>query len=357
MPRSRSDVLRAQVHAAAILGATLDVPGASLAARRAGTPITHDEVLAGVPVTTVHPAGRGPWPALVFMNGATPDGRTHPMVLRLSLALARTGRLVFIPDLPGIAGGELSPVTLATATSFVRAAMRMPDAAHGRVALAGVSIGGSLALLCAADSRVADRVSAVVCVAPYSDLEKVMLLATTGSYPFEGGVGPYPVPPYLAVGLARSLAAMLPATAATAVLCEELRRVDPSSETGREFREEPFRAAGTAASTLFELLSNRDPARFGHLYAALPADIRSTVADLSPLRHVASLHAPVEIATAPRDRYFPVAESRALVAASPRVRLTVTSLLAHATPRLSARYVAELGRLNGFFVRGLEAVR
>ena len=71
----------------------------------------------------------------------------------------------------------------------------------------------------------------------------------------------------------------------------------------------------------------------------------------------AGLRAPVEIVTAPRDRYFPVAESRALVAASPRVRLTVTSLLAHATPRLDPRYLAELGRLNGFFVRSLHAAR
>ena len=69
------------------------------------------------------------------------------------------------------------------------------------------------------------------------------------------------------------------------------------------------------------------------------------------------MRAPVEIVTAPRDRYFPVAESRALVDASPRVRLTVTSLLAHATPRLDPRYLAELGRLNGFFVRSLLAAR
>ena len=345
------------MHAAAILGATLDLPGASLVARRAGAPSTHDEVIAGVPATTVCPAGRGPWPAVVFMNGATPDGRTHPMVLRLSVALARTGHLVFIPDLPGVAGGELSPVTLATSIGFTQAAVRMPDAAHNRVALAGVSIGGSLALLCAADSRIAGHVSTVVCIAPYSDLEKVMLLATTGSYPFGDGAGSYPVPPYLAVGLARSLAAMLPSSLATAALCEELRGIDPSSETALEFREGAFRAAGAEALTLFELLSNRDPKRFGELYAALPEHIRSTVTDLSPLRHAASLRAPVEIATAPRDRYFPVAESRALVAASPRVRLTVTSLLAHATPRLSPRYLAELGRLNGFFVRALEAAR
>ncbi len=343
------------MHAASILGATLDLPGSSLVARRANPPSTHDEVIAGVPVTVVRPAGRGPWPALVFMNGATPDGRAHPMVLRLSLALARTGRLVFIPDLPGVAGGELSPVTLATSVAFAQAAARTPDAAHNRIALAGVSIGGSLALLCAADSRVADHVSAVICIAPYSDLEQVMLLATTGSYTFDDGVGPYPVPPYLAVGLARSLAAMLPPTPATAALCDDLRGVDPSSGSALEFREHAFQAAGVEALAVFELLMNRDPTRFGGLYAALPEHIRSTVSDLSPLQHASSFRAPVEIATAPRDRYFPVAESRALVAASPLVRLTVTSLLAHATPRLSVRYLAELGRLNAFFVRALEA--
>ena len=86
--------------------------------------------------------------------------------------------------------------------------------------------------------------------------------------------------------------------------------------------------------TLFHLLTNREPRRFDELYAALPAQIRATVEELSPLHAAARLRAPVELATAPRDRYFPVAESRALAAASPNVRLTVTSLLAHATPRL-----------------------
>ena len=75
------------------------------------------------------------------------------------------------------------------------------------------------------------------------------------------------------------------------------------------------------------------PTHFDELYAALPAEIRvdrrRRSRRCSPL---ARLRAPVELATAPRDRYFPVAESRALVAASPYVRLTVTSLLAHATP-------------------------
>ncbi len=150
---------------------------------------------------------------------------------------------------------------------------------------------------------------------------------------------------------------MLPPTAATVDLCDELRAVDTASASALEFREPGFLAAGDDAMTLFRLLSNRDPARFDELYAGLPAVIRSTVEALSPLHAAPRLRAPVEIATAPRDTYFPVAESRALVAASPYIRLTVTSLLAHATPRLSPRYLTELGRLNGFFVRALAAAR
>jgi acetyl esterase/lipase len=355
MPRSSRSLLRAQVHAAAVLGATLDLPGTALLARRTSTPQAQDDVLAGVPVTVVRPSGAPPWPALVFVNGATPDGRTHPMVLRLSIALARTGHLVFIPDLPGIAGGELSPATLASSIALAQSAAASSEAADGRVALAGVSVGASLALLTAAEPELATHISAVVGVAPYTDLAKVMLLATTGTYRADGEVFPYPVPPYLPVGLARSLAAMLPATKAADALCNALRSIDPASPAALEFTETPFRQAGDEAMTLFRLLSNRDPARFDDLYAALPDQIRATVKDLSPLHAAPRLRARVEIATAPRDRYFPVAESRALVAASALVRLTVTSLLAHATPRLSPRYLAELGHLNAFFVRGLEA--
>ncbi len=357
MQRSPSSLLRAQAHAAAVLGATLDVPGASILARRAKEPRTDDAELAGTPVTIVRPAASPPWPALVFVNGATPDGRAHPMVLRLSVALARSGYRVFIPDLPGVAGGELSPATLASSIAFAQVAAGTPESEHGRVALAGVSVGASLALLAAAAEGLRDRISTVACVAPYGDLRKVMKLATTGMYQDGGEAVPYPVPPYLGVGLARSLAAMLQPSPAAAALCAELRALDPASAAALEFREPGFREAGDNAMALYALLTNRDPARFDELFAALPADVRSTVIDLSPLHAAPRLRAPVEIVTATRDKYFPAAESRALAEASPHVRLTVTSLLTHATPRLSPRYLAELGRLNGFFVRALAGTR
>jgi hypothetical protein len=66
---------------------------------------------------------------------------------------------------------------------------------------------------------------------------------------------------------------------------------------------------------------------------------------------------PVELASAPHDKYFPPAESRALVAKAPDARLTVTSTLSHAIPEPSIADLAALFRFDGFVVRFLRRAR
>src|SRR3954463_9840651 len=228
MKRPSRSRLRARTQALSVLGTALSLPGASALARVGGQPTASEATVAGIATTVVSPPGGPPWPALVFMNGATPDGRRHPTVHRLSLALARAGVRVFIPDLVGVAGGELSPATLAQAVAVSHAASSSPKTADERVALVGVSVGGTLALLASADSRLQRRISVVACVAPFSDRAKVMRLATTGTYG-DGAVQHRAPPSYLRIGLARSLAAMLATTDATAELCRELRALDYES--------------------------------------------------------------------------------------------------------------------------------
>jgi acetyl esterase/lipase len=354
-PPSRSE-LRIQAQALAILGTTLSLPGTAAIARLGRRPTVSDTTVAGVATSVVRPSGAPPpWPAIVLMNGATPDGRNHPTIRRLGVALARAGVVVYIPELAGVAGGELSPETLAQSVAVTEAATRSTETAAGRVALAGVSIGGTLALLTAADERLRDRISIVTCVAPFGDLAEVMRVATTGTYRDGASLRHHAAPPYLRVGLARSLAAMLPVDPATAALCRQLRALDHESSRPVELPERAFRDAGPDAGRLFALLANTDPDRFDELYEALPEQVREAVVSLSPVHVAQGLRAPVEIATAPRDAYFPVSEAETLARASTHVRLTVTSLLAHATPRLNPRYVAELLRLDAFFVRALTA--
>jgi predicted alpha/beta hydrolase len=101
------------------------------------------------------------------------------------------------------------------------------------------------------------------------------------------------------------------------------------------------------------LLVNRDPRRFERLYATLSPSVRARVEALSPLRGAGRLRAPVELATAPHDKYFPPAESHALARATPTARVTVTRSLEHAIPELSLRDVRDLRRLDGFLLRAL----
>jgi pimeloyl-ACP methyl ester carboxylesterase len=304
----------------------------------------------------MRPRSRPPWPAVLFSNGATPDGRAHPGVRRLGIGLARSGYLVFIPDLPGIASGELTPRTVTAAIECTTAAADSAEARDARIGLVGVSVGGTLALLSAAAPELAPRVSVVACIAPFTDLENVMLLATTDMYPGDGGPEPYPVPPSLPVGLARSLASVLPPAPDSRALQQRLQRLDPTSpDPLHTLRERPCRSLGPAATAVQELLINREARRFPDLFAALPDRMREIVASLSPLRAAELLVAPIEIATAPRDAYFPLAESLALARDARNVRITVTSALTHAVPRMSLTNLAGVARLHNFFVRSLVA--
>jgi pimeloyl-ACP methyl ester carboxylesterase len=329
MPRPPEGALRAQARALPILLTTLALPGARALARLGGRPSACETRIAGAATTVVRPFGRPPRPTLVFLNGATPDGRRHPTVRRLAFALARGGIAVVVPDLAGVAAGELSLKTLAQSVAVAEEAAASTEAGRGRVALAGVSVGATLALLTAADDRLRDRISVVACVAPFGDLAEVMRLATTGTYRDGGRLHPHPPPDFLRTGLARSLAAMLEGTPAT---------------------------AASAAEAAFDILANTDPARFDELYGALPSELHRAVAALSPVDLAHRISAPVELVTAPDDAYFPLSQARALERAAPHARLTVTSLLAHSTPRPTLRGIADLGRLDAFFVRTLAAV-
>ena len=344
------------VAAAAVMSRFAPARSAANAVTR--EPRLEDTEVAGVPCLLARPATGARWPAIVFVNGVTARGRDHPAVIRLAYALGRTGHLVLVPDPPGLAVGEVGDDTVAGVNSVATEVGDRDDNRHGRVALLGVSVGASLALLAAQDERLADRVSVVAGLAPYTDLSRIVQLATTGQYPAAGGNVAYPTPPFLLLVVARSLALGLPAAPDGARLRATLAAVeieDPDPLAG--LRAIPPDAVEPATRALIDLLLNTDPARFPALYDALPEAVRAGTARLSPIVHGRRLRAPVEIAAAPTDKYFPLAEAEALADVAADVRITVTGTLAHAIPDLSFATIAELLRLDGFGVRVLEKAR
>jgi pimeloyl-ACP methyl ester carboxylesterase len=342
---------RTELDAVVVFSITQRVPVvAPLVRLLTDAPRRQETHVGGQPTTLVRPAeGRGPWPAIVFVNGATRAGRFHPEVQRLAQGLARAGFLVAVPDLPGLRLGQITPATTQALIRVARSVARRPDVRSGRVSFYGVSVGATLALLAAEAPALTGRVRAVGGEAPWASLAKVVRLATTGRY----GAVPYRTDPYLSLAIARSLAAGLPPGGDRTRLLRLLGAVpdgDPRPLAPLR-RIQSLHAGGRA---LVALLLNRDPRRYRALYARLPGHVRCGIAMLSPLRRASHLRMPVELASAPHDKYFPPAESRSLARRSPRVRVTITSTLVHAVPEPSSHAVRALLAFDRFVVRFLD---
>ncbi len=336
-----------------LLGIVLDVPGLAHAVRRlTPRPETGTIRIGDTNVALIRPSSSGPWPAYVFVNGAHPERRREPVVQRLTDGLARAGFLVIVPDPPGLAEGAISPTTLDGVIEVMRAAIQRPEVAGGRTAVLGASTGASLALLAAADPELSDRISVVVAVTPFADLEKIVCLATTRTYEQDGSSGSHVVNDLLRDGVVRSLVA--------AVGNERDRRrllglPTPLGEANLEAWRNCLSELEPDAQAVVRLLLNDDPAQFGNLYRELPSDVRATIKRLSPVSTAAQVAGPVELVVPPKDEYFPHGEVVSLAGSLPNVQLTVTPTLDHTRPSASLKNLGSFLRFSRFVVRGLAA--
>ena len=346
----------ARIRALVLLALVLDRPLLGRVVRRATPePVTETLDAHGVPLEVVRPGGDGPWSAWLFVNGAHPLRRREPVVTALSRGLARAGYLVAVPDVPGLGEGTITARTFSATCAVVHAVTDRADVRGSRVALIGASTGAGLALLAAAKPELAGRVSVVAAIAPFADLRKLICLTTTGSYEEDGAFASYEVTDLHRTVVARSLVAALANTDERERLLSQLGRIE--EEEANPLDELPRRAGAVTAEAraALELLSNREPERFDELYKALPPAVHAFVDELSPLRVGSDVRAAVEIVVPPSDVYFPLGEARALAAALPNARLTVTRTLDHTRPQVSLAALGDFLAFDRFVMRGLRA--
>jgi pimeloyl-ACP methyl ester carboxylesterase len=350
----------AQARAVVVISSVLDAPALTPVVRAtSGDPRLSDARVAGNPSLVAKPAGEGPWPAVFLVNGTVPEGRKLPGVRRLAEGFARAGYLVVVPDLPGLTEDRITPRTVASATRVAREISARPDAKSGEVTLVGVSTGATLAVLAAGDASLKGRVSLVAGVAPYSDIETVLSIATTGHYRRSGGeLVRYEAAPFLSYVAARSLAAALPPGEDRQTLSAEIESVGrESADPLRDLRPRQLDDLGPDARGVVRLLANRDPERFEDLYADLPDGVRDDLEELSPLSGGGRIEAPVELATGPHDKFFPPSESYALERIAPGSTVTVTTALDHAELDVSPRDIPAFLAFDGFVLRSLRGAR
>ena len=350
----------AQARAVVVLSSTMETPVLTWAVDKlTDEPRTKEITIAGSEATLARPGTEaGPWPAIFIINGATPKGRMEPQVQGLAKGLARAGWLVVVADVPGLADGRLSPETVEGTYDAVRETADRKDVEGGDVALLGISVGATLALLTAEQPDLADRVSVIAGIAPYADLTEVLRIATTGYQMVDGRLEPYPADSFLSLVAARSVTSWLPPGPEREALDEELERIDDNDQDPLAlFRTLPVELLSPTTAAAVQLLGNRNPERFDALYQELPAEVLAEIARFSPATGARALQAPIELAAAPNDPYIPIEQSQALIDAAGYGRLTVTEAFSHAVPQPSLTDPEDIIHFNGWVVRSLREAR
>ena len=132
-------------------------------------------------------AGRSPRPGWVILHGATIPGPDHLAIARLSVALARAGADVLVPEVREWRQLRLDP---APALKALRLAIEHmdddPGVRSGGVVLVGTSFGCPQALIAAADPALAGRVRGVLGFGTYHSLADTVRFGLTGQFEWRG---------------------------------------------------------------------------------------------------------------------------------------------------------------------------
>ena len=111
-------------------------------------------------------------PAVVLVHGVQYLGIEEPRLARFARSIVSAGIVVMTPQVDELADYAVSPRSIETVGASL-AALKARSGGAAQVGLMGVSFGGGIALLTAADPRFANEVAFVVAVGAHDDLARV----------------------------------------------------------------------------------------------------------------------------------------------------------------------------------------
>jgi len=250
------------------------------------------------------PAGAGPHPGVVVCLGVVPFGVDHPQVPRLGAALARAGFAALLYWSPAMHDQRLDPQDVEGIAMAYRWLIERPTVDASRSGLLGTCVGGSFALMAAADPCIRDRVAFVVAWAPYASIRTLARDIASATSTSDGVTTPWQVDPLTRRVYVRSLTAVLePEEAAL------LRNA--CADRGGRVDDHDLSAEGRAVHSLLTALdSTAAETALDHL----PPAMQGRLDAMSPMGCVRNIQAPLILLAHDRDdAVIPIGETRHLV--------------------------------------------
>ena len=247
------------------------------------------------------PAGDGSAPGIVLTLGADPAEAGDERVARLTDGLARAGFAVLLARSPDLDDALVLPAEIPRLTAAFEALAAHPRVRGRPAGYAGLSAGGSLAVVAASQPAIASRVAFVVAIGPYHDAASLAAAVLSSSYRGPAGVEAWTPAAISRRAVRGTLLASLP---------EGERDLASAVLDGRP-RLEDLEA----------------------LLAALGPEARAGLDAVSPSRHVEGLRAPLYLLHDRNDAFVPWTESEALAAQREPAVYHRLDIFEHVEPR------------------------
>jgi hypothetical protein len=306
-----------------------------------------------LPATLFRPRRvRGPLPGWVTLHGLTYHGREHVTLRRLAGAIAASGAVVLVPDIPEWRALRVAPrAALATIKATVLELDALGLTAPGRVGLIGFSFGATQALIASADPALRGHLAGIAAWGGYARLETVTRFLFLGEHELDGSSFRLEPDPYGRWILAGNCVGLLDEVDGDRVLGRAflglaheaarrgLKAWDPALDPAKA------RTRGTLAiehRELFDLVAppsgtartSAERARLAGLAERLAHAAVTAEPLLDPGPHLPEVPVPVFLSHGLHDRLVPWTEMVRLRRALPAGRVDtsgVTSLFGHST--------------------------
>jgi dienelactone hydrolase len=273
--------------------------------------------------------------AVLLVFGVNNVGRDHPAIRRVAGALARSGVAVMVPDSAVLLEGRLEAGEVDGIVRAFEVLRDRPEVDASRVGMAGFSAGGSLALLAAADPRIAGDICYVNAFGAFADARDYVAELAAHAYAL-GGREVQWRPTRLALEGFPRLVLHEVRSARDRRLLSGALEASLASGAHPALDRDLARRLGTRGRAFYRLLVAPDLAAARAAVGKLPADTRTTLAALSPVEHLQGIKAPVHLMHERDDHHVPYTESRRLAEALEGrdllVRYTEFRLFTHVQP-------------------------
>ena len=281
------------------------------------------------------PAGNGPHPAEIFSMGAPPLDLDDKQLVRIAEDAARAGVVMLVPFSERLDDRLIQPEEIDALVACFEYLQGQPSVDPERVGYLGASVGGSLALVAAADPRIADDVSHVVSFGGYFDALDTFGAIATRRITYGEIDEAWDVKSHAERVMARQFISEL----------EDPRDRELLTQLfldGDEVPEQELVSLTPVGKQSYEFLANDDPAAVRELIERLPQRLVDKLEYLSPSSSIDNVTAELFIIHDKADPYIPYTESRRLEAALEGRDDTVAhfdeiSLFEHVQPNLNQR--------------------